>query len=199
MDTNGTDRGQRIAIFGGTFDPIHNAHLRIAREAADQFQIDRVLFVTSCHPPHKTAGVTTAYEHRHRMVELACEADPRFVPSRIEEGRAKSYSIRTIRKVRAEMNSAGKLFFLIGADAFAEIGTWYKSAELVGAVEFIVVSRPGYAYPVPEGAVVHRLETLALPVSSSRIRLDFQQGQRAIDLPESVARYAEEHGLYRGK
>lgn len=199
MGSTGTGHGLRIAIFGGTFDPIHNAHIRIAREAADSFSLDRVLFVTSGRPPHKTGMATTAFEHRHRMVELACQGDPRFVPSSLEQGRGKSYSIRTIRKVRATLSAGDRLFFLIGADAFAEIGSWYKSDEVVRSVEFIVVSRPGYTYPVPEGAIVHRLETLALPVSSSRIRSDFQQGQNAAELPLEVARYAEHHGLYGGR
>jgi len=197
METPESQHGRRIAIFGGTFDPIHNAHLRVASEAADAFDLDQVLFVTSCHPPHKTAGATTPFEHRHRMVELACQADPRFAASRIEEGQGKSYSIRTIRRVRRGLGSQDQLFFLIGADAFAEIGSWYKSADVVRAVEFIVVSRPGYGYPVPGGAVVHRLETLALPVSSSQIRQSLLNGRSAADVPESVARYACEHGLYR--
>lgn len=199
MELPETDRGQRIAIFGGTFDPIHNAHIRIAREAADQFALDRVLFVTSCNPPHKTAGATTSFEHRHRMVELACQGDVRFVASRMEEGQGKSYSIRTIRKVRKGLGPQDKLFFLIGADAFAEIGSWYKSRDVVRAVEFIVVSRPGYAYPVPESAAVHRLETLALPVSSSQIRHSLLNGHGAGDVPETVARYADEHHLYQAR
>jgi nicotinate-nucleotide adenylyltransferase len=187
----------RVAIFGGTFDPIHRAHLRIAAEAADRFSLDQVLFVTSGNPPHKTPGTTTAYEHRHRMVELACTVDARFTPSRIEEGSETSYSIRTIEKVKAMLPEGGKLLFLIGADAFAEIGTWYRSADVLAAVEFIVVSRPGYAYPVPEGARVHRLETLALPVSSSQIRQGLQEGAREMDdLPGEVMAYARSHGLY---
>jgi nicotinate-nucleotide adenylyltransferase len=187
----------RVAIFGGTFDPVHRAHLRIAAEAADRFSLDQVLFVTSGNPPHKTPGATTAYEHRHRMVELACATDARFTPSRIEEGAAKSYSIHTIEKVKATLPEGGALFFLIGADAFAEIGTWYRSADVLDAVEFIVVSRPGYAYPVPEGARVHRLETLALPVSSSQIRQGLQEGAREMDdLPGEVMAYARSHGLY---
>ncbi len=197
MELPDTERGQRIAIFGGTFDPIHNAHVSIAREAADKFALDRVLFVTAGNPPHKTEVETAAYHHRHRMVELACETDARFVASRLEEGLGKSYSIRTIRKVRAGLRRSDRLFFLIGADAFAEIGTWYKAGEVITAVEFIVVSRPGYQYPVPEAAVVHRLETLALPVSSSQIRYRLQHGLGAGDLPENVARYAEEHHLYK--
>jgi nicotinate-nucleotide adenylyltransferase len=196
MGETGGSMGLRTAIFGGTFDPIHCAHLRIAAEAADRFALDEVLFVTSGSPPHKAPGATTSFEHRHRMVELACAADPRFVPSRIEAGEGKSYSITTIEKVKARMPVGGQLFFLIGGDAFAEIGTWYRSAEVLAAVEFIVVSRPGYAYPAPEGAKVHRLESLALPVSSSRIRKGFQDGVNMDDLPPSVMSYAKQHGLY---
>src|SRR5262245_42906776 len=100
----------RRAIFGGTFDPIHRAHLVVAREAADRFSLDQVLFIPAANPPHKEAG--TNYEHRYRMVELACACDPRFVPSRIEEGHEKSYSINTIERVKA-LN--GELFFVIGS------------------------------------------------------------------------------------
>jgi cytidyltransferase-like protein len=88
----------RTAIFGGTFDPIHSAHLEMARRAADQYQLDRVLFVPSGNPPHKHAEAS--FENRYRMVELACAADPRFVASPLEEGAAKSYSIDTIERVK---------------------------------------------------------------------------------------------------
>ncbi len=77
----------KTAIFGGTFDPIHSAHLEMARQAADQFALDRVLFIPAGNPPHKHAD--TPFEHRYRMVELACAADPRFVASRLEEGERK--------------------------------------------------------------------------------------------------------------
>jgi len=78
----------RIAIFGGTFDPIHSAHFEMARRAADQYRLDRVLFIPAGNPPHKHADAS--YENRYRMVELACTGDPRFVASRLEEGAAKS-------------------------------------------------------------------------------------------------------------
>ena len=103
----------RTAIFGGTFDPIHSAHLEMARQAADQFGLDRVLFIPAGNPPHKHAD--TPFEHRYRMVELACAADPRFVASRLEEGDQKSYSIHTIERVKADN---GEVFFIIGSDAF---------------------------------------------------------------------------------
>ena len=186
----------RIALFGGTFDPIHGAHLRIAREACERFGLDQVWFVTAGNPPHKPAGATTPYEHRHRMVELACAADPRFVPSRLEEGSEKSYTIDTLTRARRLLAPGDQLYFLIGADAFAEINAWRRAPEVLDAVEFIVVSRPGYEYPVPEGARLHRLESLALPVSSSDIRRAFAAGKRPEALPPAVAEYAERHQLY---
>ena len=90
-----------VAIFGGTFDPIHNAHLIVAREAADAFRLDRVLFIPAGCPPHKSDSTGASWTDRYRMVELACVADPRFEPSRLEEGEQKSYSILTIERVRA--------------------------------------------------------------------------------------------------
>ena len=181
----------RTAIFGGTFDPIHRAHLVVAREAAAAFSLDRVLFIPAANPPHKEAG--TEYEHRFRMVELACAGDPRFVASRLEESSAKSYSIHTVEKVKAQ---GGTVFFVIGADAFAELRTWHRWEDVAHAVEFIVVTRPGHVYTTPPGAVVHRLETVALPVSSSDIRAALSRGEPTEELPEAVAKYIREHGLY---
>jgi nicotinate-nucleotide adenylyltransferase len=181
----------RTAIFGGTFDPIHSAHLVVAREAADTFALDRVLFIPAANPPHKETGAP--YEDRYRMVELACTEDPRFVPSRLEEGIEKSYSIHTIERVQTPGMG---VFFIIGADAFAEIRTWYRWEDVVASVEFIVVTRPGHAYQSPPGARVRRLETVALPVSSSEIRLALVRGEAPPDLPPQVIEYIRERGLY---
>jgi len=186
----------RTAIFGGTFDPIHRAHIRVAQEAADRFGLDQVLLITSGNPPHKPAGATTSFEHRHRMVELACSSDPRLVPSRLEEGRLMSYSYDTIQRVRATLSEGDELLFLIGADAFAEIGTWYRADDVIRAVEFIVVSRPGYSYPVPDGATIRRLETLSLDVSSSEIRARLAGGEAVDELCPAVLDYIRTHGLY---
>lgn len=183
----------RTGIFGGTFNPIHAAHLEMAREAADAFALDRVLFIPAGNPPHKEAA--TPYEHRYRMVELACAYDPRFVASRLEEGREKSYSIHTIERVKA---ANGEVFFIIGSDAFAEIGTWFRWQEVVKAVEFIVVARPGHAITHPPGARVHRLETIERPVSSSEIRRALARGEMPTALPAAVAEYIRANGLYRG-
>lgn len=184
----------RIALFGGTFDPVHRAHLIVAREAADEFELDEVWFVPAANPPHKSE-THTPYHHRIRMVELACREDSRFIASRLEEGEEKSYSYYTIERARQAAPDA-QLFFLIGADAFAEIGTWYRAEDVVHMVEFIVVTRPGHHYEKPPGARVHKLESLALHVSSSEIRRKLTHGLPTTELPLAVRVYIQSHGLY---
>ena len=111
--------------------------------------------------------------------------------SRLEEGDRKSYSIDTIERVRAE---GGDVYFIIGADAFAEIGSWHRASDVIRSVEFIVVTRPGHQYECPPGATVHRLETLALPDSSSEIRRALARGETPSDLPPKVVDYIRKNG-----
>ena len=117
----------RIAIFGGTFDPIHSAHLVVAREAADTFFLDRVLFIPAANPPHKETGAS--YEDRYKMVELRLA--PRitgFCPRASKKGRGRA---------RFTPSSGSKptrtVFFIIGADAFAEIRTWYRWEDVIAS------------------------------------------------------------------
>jgi len=169
----------------------------VAREALAQFSLTRVLFVAAAHPPHKADAGVAPYEHRFRMVELACAGEPAFAASPLEAGAARSYSIRTIERVRRELAPEDRLFFLIGADAFAEIGSWRRAEKVVRAVEFIVVTRPGHGYHTPPGAMVHRLDTLALPVSSSEIRRKLAAGLEPEELDPRVIAYIRDHTLYR--
>ena len=185
----------RLAILGGTFDPIHKAHLAVALEAASHCLLDKVLFVPAAHPPHKSGVTYAAYEHRVRMTERACAGDGRFEVSRLEQNTS-SYSIDTITKVRAQLGPGDSLLFLIGADAFAEIRTWRRWREVVSAVKFIVATRPGHGYDVPEGAAIERLETVDLPYSSSAIRRALAAGERPREVPEPVLTYIYEHHLY---
>jgi len=186
----------RLAIFGGTFDPIHNAHLAIARLAADHFQLDRVLFVPAAHPPHKGGLTHAPYEDRVCMAEIACAGDPRFEVSRLEEATERSYSILTIEKLRVRLRPSDELFFIIGADAFAEIRTWHRWRDVARDVAFLVVSRPGHEYETPPEVRASRLDTIEMPVSSSEIRRELAEGLRPAEVPPAVLDYIAEKGLY---
>ncbi len=186
----------RLAIFGGTFDPVHNAHLAVVREAAARFHLDRVLLIPAGRPPHK-GGARASYEDRVRMAEIATADDPRLSVSRLEEGTERSYSIDTIEKVRAGLAPGDELFFIIGADAFAEIQTWRRWREVAAAVRFIVVSRPNAEYAPSAEVSFERLDTLNLAVSSSDIRRALARGGRPDSLPTDVLAYIETHHLYR--
>jgi nicotinate-nucleotide adenylyltransferase len=184
----------RLALFGGAFDPVHNAHLRIAKEAFGRFALDKVLFVPAANPPHKRLSVS--FQERYRMVELAVEGEPGMEASRLEAGAGRSFSIDTIEKLKTELRPEDRLFFLIGADAFADIRTWKRWRDVVRGVEFIVVSRPGRPYDVPEGARVERLDSFELPVSSSEIRARLEARDFGVDAPRAVLDYIREKNLY---
>lgn len=186
----------KLALFGGTFDPIHDAHLTVARTAVERFGLDRVLFVPSEHPPHKHGATHAPYADRVHMAELACAGDPRFEVSRLEEGTRRSYSIDTIEKVRAALSPADDLFFIIGADAFAEIQTWHRWHDVARAVRFIVASRPGHRYDAPPPLRTERLDGVDLRTSSSAIRQALARGECPAGVPTRVFSYICRNGLY---
>jgi len=136
-----------IALFGGTFDPIHTGHLRAAKSAASRFGLDQILLVPSAHPPHKLGGQLTAFAHRFAMLALACAGDQRFIPSLVEAPTPDArpqYSVDTVRTVRRSLRPADRLFFLLGVDAFLDLPHWKDYRSLLDLVDFIVVSRPGF-------------------------------------------------------
>jgi nicotinate-nucleotide adenylyltransferase len=213
-----------IALFGGTFDPIHSGHLVAARAAARKFRLDRILFVPSGNPPHKVHDRLTAFSHRFAMVALACAREPRFVPSLLEAPRADGrphYSVETLRAAKRSLGARHRLFFLIGADAFLDLPHWKDYRRLLGAVNFIVVSRPGFAEQkiwdaIPRdlspltksrspGAVRKKRQTFVtvlrgvdVPVASRDIREAVRAGRRVTGLvPPLVEEYIRKEGLYR--
>jgi nicotinate-nucleotide adenylyltransferase len=195
-----TDKtGEKICLFGGTFDPIHIAHLRIANEALKRFELQKILFVPAAHPPHKRVERLTPFEDRFRMVEIACAPYECFVPSRLEAGQETSYTIDTLERFRAEIPPDTRLYFLIGADAFDEVKTWHRWEDVLTMVEFIVVSRPGKIYDVPAGATVHALPDLDLSISSSVIREQLAAGKTVGEVPAEVRDYIEQRHLYRNE
>jgi nicotinate-nucleotide adenylyltransferase len=176
-----------IALFVGTFDPIHRGHLNVARAAAERFKLREVWFVPADIPPHKQKAPVTVYYHRYAMVSLALAGEKRFVPSLLEapdceaggKERRPSYSIETVRRVKSMLGTRDRLYFLIGIDAFREIATWYKAEELLGECEFIVAARPGYAL----GDVVGSLPKSLRPKDCDVASLQKQNKARLLELP----------------
>jgi nicotinate-nucleotide adenylyltransferase len=147
-----------VALFGGTFDPVHLGHLAVARAAAERFELKRVYFVPAHVPPHKIAQPITAYGHRYAMVTLATMGDKRLVPSLLESPEHHSehgvnYSLDTVRRCKRGLGKNDRLFFLIGMDAFREISTWHEPEAILREVEFIVVARPGFSLADVEAAL----------------------------------------------
>lgn len=161
-----------IAIFGGTFDPIHRGHLAVARAAADRFRLKQVYFVPAYIPPHKRNQSIASFGHRYTMTALATSGDPRFVPSMLESsdtiqrsGAQASYSVDTVRRLRSQIGPKDKLFFIIGIDAFLDIAKWYRPVELLRECEFIIANRPGYSLADAARALP---EPLRLPEDAMR-------------------------------
>ena len=159
-----------IGLFGGTFDPIHQGHIALARAAQEHLELGRIHFVPANVPPHKQRQPLSPYLHRYAMVVLATMPEKAFVPSLLEApetasargknsshaASAANYSIDTVRRLKQTLRKADRMFFLIGIDAFNEISTWHEAEALFHECEFIVASRPGYsladvANALPEG------------------------------------------------
>jgi nicotinate-nucleotide adenylyltransferase len=140
---------RRIALFGGSFDPIHNGHLAVARAADRRFNFDEIHFVAASRPPHKLKQHLAPFPHRFAMAALACAEHPHFVPSLAEAGEDFSgtqlhYSVDTVRYFRHAYNGPGdRIYFIIGADAFLDIPVWKEYETLLGLCDFIVANRPG--------------------------------------------------------
>src|SRR5215470_9592376 len=140
---------RRIALFGGSFDPIHSGHLAVARAADRRFNFDEMHFIPASRPPHKLKQHLAPFPHRFAMVSLACAEHPHFVPSLAEAGEDFAgnqlhYSVDTVRYFRHNFHGQGdRIFFMIGADAFLDIPTWKEYETLLGLCDFIVANRPG--------------------------------------------------------
>jgi nicotinate-nucleotide adenylyltransferase len=213
-----------IALFGGTFDPIHSGHLKAAVAAARKFELDRILFVPTGNPPHKNGRRLTPYVQRYAMVALACAGDRRFVPSRLEAPACDGhihYSVLTVQRFRKSLRPGDRLYFILGADSFLDLPNWREYARLLSLANLIVVSRPGFeagkipqeilalAVPGggggPQGGVIrlkktgiHILKGVEVPVASREIREAVRDGQTVTGLvPPLVEQYIAKEGLYR--
>ncbi|MFI5112865.1 MAG: nicotinate-nucleotide adenylyltransferase [Terriglobales bacterium] len=139
-----------VAIFGGTFDPVHRGHLNVARAAQQAYNLGRIYFVPADIQPLKQRRPVTPYHHRYAMLALATRDEKAFIPSLMEAPgqaarRTPSFTINTVRRFRALLPKSGRLFFLLGIDSFLTIANWRQPEALLREVEFIVASRPGFS------------------------------------------------------
>jgi nicotinate-nucleotide adenylyltransferase len=191
---------KRLGLFGGTFDPPHNAHLALARAALDAFGLDALHWIPAGQPWQKARTITDA-AHREAMVRAAIDGEPRFVLDRIETQRAgPSFTLDTVRTLRLQQPQA-ELFLIIGADQYAGLHTWRDWQALLGLVTLAVANRPG-PMPAVNAEVLrtpHRVVPLPmLDISATDIRERVAHGLPIDSLvPPAVARYIETNTLYR--
>jgi nicotinate-nucleotide adenylyltransferase len=217
---------RRVAIYGGTFDPVHNGHVEVARRVLQLFALDEILFVPARVPPHKrNANITSAF-HRFAMLALATEMDQDLLVSTIElDAPDRPYAVDTVERMRAQLGDQTELFFLVGADSWLEIKTWYEWRRLLTLANFIVMTRPGYELtrvavadmPIPvldvsgaSGQLTNMPRANTTPhayltdavqsdISAVRIRAALKAGDFANVkewVPPRVAAYIEKHRLY---
>lgn len=137
----------QLGLFGGSFNPIHNGHLTIARVGHDKLRLDRMLFIPAGDPPHKREGSLAPAHDRYEMVRLAIADIPSFDLSDIEIRRTgKSYTIETIRSLKHQYGPTVELSFLIGLDAFLDFPNWKSPIELLHLCRFVIVPRPGQSF-----------------------------------------------------
>ena len=212
----------RIGIFGGTFNPIHLAHLRVAEEVREACRLGEVLFLPAAAPPHKEVAEEIAFGHRLAMVETAIADHPDFAASDLEAHRGgKSFSVDTLTILHRQ-RPGNAFYFIIGLDSFRDITSWHHYRRLFELANIVVAARPGVTGKAPEdllpvairdqfcyddqsknlrhasGTALIFLEETRLDISSTRIRQLLAQGRSIRYLvPPPVADYINRHGLYR--
>ncbi len=212
----------KLGILGGTFNPIHLAHLRIAEEVREACALDQVLFIPAAVPPHKTTAEEIAFAHRLAMVETAISENPYFAVSDIENRRpGKSYSVHTLEALHRERPD-DEFYFIIGMDSFRDLESWKDYRRIFELCNLVVAARPGVVVDDPKnllpiaimkefcyncasktlrhisGTAVFFVEETFLDISSTRIRQLVGKGHSTRYLiPSAICTYIERHGLYR--
>lgn len=195
----------KLAIFPGTFNPIHIAHLIMAENAREQCNLDKVVFITANIPPHRDKDIAPA-KHRHRMVELSCAENEFFEASDIELHRdGPSYTYDTLVEIKTSFPEITTPYVIIGTDAIAQLHTWNNAQDIVDMSHFLITYRPGYP-PIEDclqktGLLNFNYKTINSPlleISSTLIRANMSnRGSIKYLVLDSVREYIEKNGLYR--
>ncbi|HEY0543883.1 MAG TPA: nicotinate-nucleotide adenylyltransferase [Pyrinomonadaceae bacterium] len=221
-------RRKRIALYGGTFDPVHVGHLSVARKLLELFALDEVLFIPAHLAPHKRSAAVTPPLHRYAMLALATQSEDALRISSIEmDAPERPYTFETLARLQAEADEAAQLFFVMGADSWAEITTWREWERVLTMTNHIIVARPGYELGTEHvteavrerivdvrgvepaeiarrvdalgGAKIYVTDAVYMNVSATEIRKSIGEGNQIwLSLvPEAVADYIEKYKLYR--
>jgi nicotinate-nucleotide adenylyltransferase len=191
---------KRVGLFGGSFDPVHDAHVALATTALAQLKLDEVRWIPVGQPWQKTRQLADAAD-REAMVRLAIAGEPRFVLDRSElRRRGPSFTLDTVREMAAAEPDA-KWFLILGQDQYASLHTWRDWRELLGLVTLAIANRPGAALAVNTQIARVEHQAMLLPmmdVSSTEVRRRVAAGESIAGLvPDAVARYIDQHRLYR--
>jgi nicotinate-nucleotide adenylyltransferase len=197
----------RIGVLGGTFDPIHLAHLFAAEEVRVRLDLERVVFAPAGVPPHKIDVDVTSTEHRLKMVQLAIADNSYFTLSRVDVDRfGPSYTVDTIELLHDELGEDAELYFIMGSDSLAELLTWHKPERLIRLCHIVALPRPGYRVDLKEldrllpGAIarVQLLDMPLLQISGTDLQHRIRTGLPIKYLvPPAVEAYIRQHGLYQ--
>ena len=201
---------ERVALFGGSFNPIHFGHLILARSVAEQLTLDRVIFLPTANPPHKDASTLVEGSHRAEMVRLAIEGEPGFVLDDFDLRRSgRTYTIDTVAHFRGRLGSDAEVYWIIGADSLADLIHWHQVSALVDSCHMVVASRPGWdqlnfevlRVCLSDAQITRlrsdRLDTPRIDISATQIRRRTREGRSIRYLtPEPVRTYVENNHLY---
>jgi nicotinate-nucleotide adenylyltransferase len=195
------DDVRRIGIMGGTFDPIHHGHLVAASEVADRYGLDEVVFVPTGEPWQKGDVPVSPREDRYLMTVIATASNPRFQVSRVDIDRpGPTYTVDTLRDLRAEYGPKTQLFFITGADALEKLLSWKDTDQMFEMAHFVGVTRPGFALSDDHlpADVVSLVQVPAMAISSTDCRARVAAGKPVWYLvPDGVVQYIAKRRLYR--
>lgn len=216
----------RIAVYGGSFDPVHFGHLAVAKSVVELFEIDELLFVPARHAPHKIEREVTQPLHRYAMLAIATQDDPRLLISTVElDAAERKYTVETLSYLKTQFGASAELFFIMGADSWSEITTWREWQLLLRLTNQIVVTRPGYelkavadietanvidirGWDPPkiekalnvEGPRVYISDAVSVDVAATDIRAAARAGEQEklkTMVPAGVADYIVKYELYK--
>lgn len=212
---------KRIAFYGGSFDPLHNGHLRIAQSLTGIFALDEFVFIPAFHAPHKKEKKPTSAFHRHAMLALATAGEEKLTISTLElDLPERPYTFETLTRLKGELADT-RIFFVMGADSWRDITTWFRWEDVLTMTDIIVMTRPGYeiafdhvtdgvrerivdlrgdkSFDTGSGTGIFITDAVQADISATEVRRRIREddAQWREDVPLAVANYIEKYEVYK--